>query len=241
MTGRKRTISAKVREAIAAAGVDGLTLNEVRGRIPGAGHRQSKDAVYRIVDAGEINRLGNRHRAKFFDVSIPASDAKAAMVRFLASFAVRAKELEAQAHQRRLAKARALRAEAHAAMADAHAAMADARASMAAERARATAERERLRLEARNAKAREKTKAKRRHHDNALADRIRGTGTLKAQPKVTATITKHADFRETVHSRPRGRFEVDSSALTGLSKLPLGVYAEPASRWASSATDRRVA
>lgn len=234
MTGRKRTISAKVREAIAAAGVDGLTLNEVRGRIPGAGHRQSKDAVYRIVDAGEIYRLGNRHRAKFFDVSIPASDAKAAMVRFLASFAVRAKELEAQAHQRRLAKARALRAEALAAMAD-------ARAAMAAERARATAERERLRLEARNAKAREKTKAKRRHHDNALADRIRGTGTLKAQPKVTATITKHADFRETVHSRPRGRFEVDPSALTGLSKLPLGVYSEPASRWASSATDRRAA
>lgn len=234
MTGRKRTISAKVREAIAAAGVDGLTLNEVRGRIPGAGHRQSKDAVYRIVDAGEIYRLGNRHRAKFFDVSIPASDAKAAMVRFLASFAVRAKELEAQAHQRRLAKARALRAEALAAMADAH-------ASKAAERARATAERERLRLEARNAKAREKTKAKRRHHDNALADRIRGTGTLKAQPKVTATITKHADFRETVHSRPRGRFEVDPSALTGLSKLPLGVYSEPASRWASSATDRRAA
>lgn len=234
MTGRKRTISAKVREAIAAAGVDGLTLNEVRGRIPGAGHRQSKDAVYRIVDAGEIYRLGNRHRAKFFDVSIPASDAKAAMVRFLASFAVRAKELEAQAHQRRLAKARALRAEALASMAD-------ARASMAAERARATAERERLRLEARNAKARKKTKAKRRHHDNALADRIRGTGTLKAQPKVTATITKHADFRETVHRRPLGRFEVDSSALTGLSKLPLGVYAEPASRWASSATDRRAA
>lgn len=234
MTGRKRTISAKVREAIAAAGVDGLTLNEVRGRIPGAGHRQSKDAVYRIVDAGEIYRLGNRHRAKFFDVSIPASDAKAAMVRFLASFAVRAKELAAQAHQRRLAKARALRAEALAAMAD-------ARASMAAERARATAERERLRLEARNAKARKKTKAKRRHHDNALADRIRGTGTLKAQPKVTATITKHADFRETVHSRPRGRFEVDPSALTGLSKLPLGVYSEPASRWASSATDRRAA
>ncbi len=234
MTGRKRTISAKVREAIAAAGVDGLTLNEVRGRIPGAGHRQSKDAVYRIVDAGEIYRLGNRHRAKFFDVSIPASDAKAAMVRFLASFAVRAKELAAQAQQRRLAKARALRAEALAAMAD-------ARASMAAERARATAERERLRLEARNAKARKKTKAKRRHHDNALADRIRGTGTLKAQPKVTATITKHADFRETVHSRPRGRFEVDPSALTGLSKLPLGVYSEPASRWASSATDRRAA
>ena len=54
MTGRKRTISAKVREAIAAAGVDGLTLNEVRGGIPGGGRRQSRDAVYRIVDAGEI-------------------------------------------------------------------------------------------------------------------------------------------------------------------------------------------
>lgn len=234
MTGRKRTISAKVREAIAAAGVDGLTPEELRVRIPGLGHRQGKHAVDRLVDAGEIHRLGNYRRTKFFDASISASDAKTAMVRFLVSVAVRAKELEAQAHQRRLAKARALRAEALAAMAD-------ARAAMAAERARATAERERLRLEARNAKAREKTKAKRRHHDNALADRIRGTGTLKAQPKVTATITKHADFRETVHSRPRGRFEVDPSALTGLSKLPLGVYAEPASRWASSATDRRAA
>lgn len=234
MTGRPRTISAQVREAIAQAGENGLTPEELRERIPGMGHRQGKHSVDRLVEAGEIFRLGNYRRTKFFAPSVTMEEAKASMARFMAQVAVHAKKLEAEAQTRRLLKERQRRAERAAALAG-------ERSAKAAEKARAAAERERLRLEARNAKAREKTKAKRRHHDNALADRIRGTGTLKAQPKVTATITKHADFRETVHSRPRGRFEVDPSALTGLSKLPLGVYLEPASRWASSATDRRAA
>lgn len=234
MTGRPRTISAQVREAIAAAGVDGLTPEELREQIPGLTHRQGKHAVDRLVESGEIHRLGNYRRTKFFDLSISADQAQAAMVRFAAWVAVHAKQLEAEAHQRRLAKARAIRAvriEAEA----------EARNAKAAEKARASAERERLRQEVRNAKAREKTKAKRRHHDNALADRIRGTGTLKAEPNVKAIITKHPDFRETVAPRRPGRFEVDSAALTGLSKLPFGVYVEPASCWVSVATEGRAA
>lgn len=231
MTGRPRTISAQVREAIAQAGVDGLTPEELRERIPGMGHRQGKHSVDRLVEAGEIFRIGNYRRTKFFAPSVTMEEAKASMVRFMAQVAVQAKKLEAAAQRRRLLKERQRRAERAAALAG-------ERSAKAAEKARAAAERERLRQEARNAKARAKTAAKRHREANGLADRIRGTGTKASAHRGPVVVTKHPEFRLTVCPRPQDRFAVDPCHLSGLSKLPFGTYAEPASTWAATLTEK---
>ena len=236
MTGRPRTISAQVREAIAAAGVDGLTPEELRERIPGMGHRQGKHSVDRLVEAGEIFRLGNYRRTKFFAPTVTQEQAAATMAKFREWIKVHSRELADAAHQRRLARARELRKRRNAEMAG-------ELAEKKAAKARATAERERQRLEARNAKARAKTAAKRKRDANALADKIRGTGTgLSYEGKRgPVVVTKHPEFRHIVYPRGKGRHEVDASQLSGLSKLPFGKYAEQASTWASMVTDKRAA
>lgn len=53
-----------------------------------------------------------------------------------------------------------------------------------------------------------------------------------------AVITGMDTAPRTVAPTPRGRYDVDPQHLSGLSKLPLGMYAEPASTWASAAAER---
>lgn len=74
---------------------------------------------------------------------------------------------------------------------------------------------------------------------NALADKFRGTAAPKERVAVVVTGMDTAP-RIVAPARP-GRYEADPASLSGLSRLPIGVYAEPASRWASVATDRRAA
>lgn len=74
---------------------------------------------------------------------------------------------------------------------------------------------------------------------NSLADKYRGTAAPKE--RITVQIAGMETAPRTVAPAPRGRYEVDHASLTGLSKLPIGVYAEPATRWASVLTDKRAA
>lgn len=232
--GRPRTISARVREAIAAAGPAGLTPAELRERIPGLDHRQGKHSVDRLVDAGEIYRLGHYRQTKFFSPDVPMAEAQASHARHVEAMKAHAKALEVAAQKRWTAVQKAQRAEQKAALAG-------ERSAKAAERALATKERERLRQERRNEAARAKTAAKRHREANALANRIRGTGTASSAYRGPVTITRHADFRMTVAPKPIERYGVDPRTLTGLSKLPFGNYAEPASTWAATLTDKRAA
>lgn len=74
---------------------------------------------------------------------------------------------------------------------------------------------------------------------NKLADKYRGTAAPKERVAVVVTGLDTTPVQRI--EAPKPRFHVDKTELNGLSKLPLGVYAEPASRWAAVATDRRAA
>lgn len=74
---------------------------------------------------------------------------------------------------------------------------------------------------------------------NVLADKYRGTAAPKERVAVVVTGLDTTPVQRI--EAPKPRFHVDKTELNGLSKLPLGVYAEPASRWAAVATDRRAA
>jgi hypothetical protein len=74
---------------------------------------------------------------------------------------------------------------------------------------------------------------------NGLADKYRGTAAQKE--RLTVQIVGMESAPRIVSPAPRGRYDVDPQSLSGLSKLPIGVYAEPATRWASVLTDKRAA
>lgn len=88
---------------------------------------------------------------------------------------------------------------------------------------------------------RAKDMMKRTARINTLADQYRGTASPKEPAKTAPKVTGMETARKVVGPSCRSRYEVDPQSLSGLSKLPLGVYAEPASRWVSVATDRRAA
>lgn len=223
------SVSAQIRELINKTGLNGLSPGEARAALPHVPKLKVKRLIEKQAERGRAIRAGSNQRVRYFGLEVSQEDANARVAALLEAEmqARRAKERE---------RSRVKRSRQYAAKAPERKQKAEAlRVSKAKEREQRAIERKEKEEARRLSSMQQKTARM-----NALADKYRGT----AAPKETAKRVQIVGLETAprIQCPPcRSRYEVDPATISGLSKLPLGVYAEPASRWAAVAIDRRAA
>lgn len=237
----------RVIEALTAAWGAGMTREQLLQRAKGCEGRTLNMILSRLKADQRIFARGSKGAGRlYFHANVPlkvsdaAADALAARIRIMQRDARRARNARFRLTPEDGAEAKRIAAEAKAkAQAEREAAQRAAKADRQ-EKLRAAREAKALAKAARVPKVPNGMKDKTARM-NTLADQYRGTASPKEPAKTAPKVTGMETARKVVGPSCRSRYEVDPQSLSGLSKLPFGVYAEPASRWASVATDRRAA